>query len=134
VGHLKDEIVEAGVDHLGFENAGDAQGLHPLVAGPGDLDQRQLALDEIADLGQVADPAHRDQAFQLGADLVQHLRRPRGDDGDPRQVAFHVDLGDGEAFDVVAASGEQADDPGQHARLVVHQHREDALFDFRRLA
>src|SRR3546814_10212292 len=34
------------------------------------------------------------------------------------------------SLDVVAAPGEQADDARQHARLVVHQHRDGARFDF----
>ena len=40
-----------------------------------------------------------------------------------------IDLGDGQAFDVVAASGEQADDPGEDAGLVVDQNGDGVLFD-----
>ena len=35
--------------------------------------------------------------------------------------AVGIDFGHRQAFDVVAAAGEQADDARQHARLIVHQ-------------
>ena len=40
-----------------------------------------------------------------------------------------VDLGYRQALDVVAAAGEQADDAGQDARLVVDQDGDRVLFD-----
>jgi hypothetical protein len=46
----------------------------------------------------------------------------------------HVDLGHRQAFDVVAAPGEKADDPRQDTRLVVDQHGEYPLFDLPRHA
>ena len=42
-----------------------------------------------------------------------------------------VDLGDGQALDIVAAAGEQPDDARQHARLVVDQHRDRMAFGVR---
>src|SRR5690606_14488923 len=53
-----------------------------------------------------------------------------GHHGDAREALARIDLGDGQALDVVAAPGKQADDARQHAGLVVHQHRDGALFDF----
>ena len=44
-GHFEDEGAERGIDHAGLEDIGDAQALDPAVASPGDLDQRQFALD-----------------------------------------------------------------------------------------
>ena len=40
-----------------------------------------------------------------------------------------IDLGHRQAFDIVAAAGEQADHPRQHAGLIVHQHRHGVAFD-----
>src|SRR4051812_33246053 len=39
-----------------------------------------------------------------------------------------IDLGHGQAFDIVAAPGKQADDTGQHAGLVVDQHGDGVAF------
>jgi hypothetical protein len=39
-------------------------------------------------------------------------------------VTLVVGLGHRQAVDVVAAPGEQPDDPRQHPALVVHQHRQ----------
>ena len=66
----------------------------------------------------------RHQAVELVLDLREHHRRAGGDDGDPRQVLGVLGLRDREAVDVVAAAGEEADDAGEHARLVVDDHRE----------
>ena len=57
-------------------------------------------------------------------DLLDHHRRPRGDNGDAGEMFLALGLGDGEAFDVVTAAGEQPDHARQHAGLVLHQHRE----------
>ena len=97
--------------------------LDPVLAVAGDLDQRQLALERPALRGEVGDRMDRHQALKLVLDLGQHHRRAGGHDGDPRQVLGVLGLRDGQALDVVAAAGEQADDPGQHARLVVDEDR-----------
>ena len=39
-----------------------------------------------------------------------------------RDVRLVLDLRHGQAFDIVAAAGEQADDARQHAGLVVDEH------------
>ena len=39
-----------------------------------------------------------------------------------------VDLGDGQALDIVAAPGKQPDDARQHARLVVDEHGDRMAF------
>jgi hypothetical protein len=62
--------------------------------------------------------------LELRLDLVDHLRGAGGDDGDAAAVAGVVDLGHGQAVDVVAAPREEADDAGQHAGLVVDDHGE----------
>ena len=43
---------------------------------------------------------------------------PDVDDGDAGSPARVIDLGHGEAFDVVAPAREESDDPRQHAGLV----------------
>ena len=47
-GDLEDEMIDGRVDDLGAEGVGKPQRLDALLALPGDLDQRQLALDRPA--------------------------------------------------------------------------------------
>ena len=68
------------------------------------------------------DPVDRHQAAKLRLDLFDDHFRAGRDDGDARQAFFDVDLGHGQAFDVVAAPGKQADDAGQTPGFVVDQH------------
>jgi hypothetical protein len=70
-----------GVDHLGAEDVGDAQGLDPVLAGALDLDQGQFALDTERIAADVLDAAYADGLFRLGADVGQDGGRPGGDDG-----------------------------------------------------
>src|SRR3546814_7793027 len=100
----------AGVDHAGAEDVGDAQGLHALLAGAGDLHERQLALHGGALHREVAHPVHRHQAIELRLDLLEDLRRAGGHDGDAREALARIDLGDSEALDVVAAPGERSEE------------------------
>ena len=94
------------------------------VKGP----KGQLALDVGAGLGQVGDPVDRDQPLELGADLVDHRRRPVGDDGDPAERVAFRDVGHGQAVDVVAAGGEQPGDLGKDPGLVVDHDGQDVAF------
>ena len=100
---------------------GDPERLHPLLAVAGDLDQRELALDMRPLDGQIGDLVDRHELVEQRLDLLDHLRGAGGHDVDPRAAARAVDLRYGQAVDVVAAAREQADHPGQHARLVVDQ-------------
>ena len=126
ISKTNDSLVE--IDDAGAEDVGDAQRFHSLLAVAADLDQRQFALDMRAVDGEIAHPVHRHQPVELRLDLIDDHRRAGGDDGDARDVAAGIDLGDGEALDVVAAPGEQADHPGEDARLVVDQDRERVGF------
>ena len=62
---------------------------------------------------------HRHHAAQLRFDLHDHGGRAGGHHGDARAVAFMVNLGDSQAFDIVATAREQPDDARQNARLIV---------------
>ena len=55
-------------------------------------------------------------SITIGVPAVTMVMRER--------FSARVGLGDGEALDVVAAAGEQADHAGEDARLVVDQHRD----------
>ena len=70
----------------------------------------------------------RHDAFELVGNLLDGFGGAGGDDGDARQALKVGDFGDRQAFDVVAASGKQADDAGEHAGLVVDEHRKDVGF------
>src|SRR4051794_3390846 len=80
-------------------------------------------------VGQVADPVDRHQPVELVLDLLDDHAGAAGDDGDARNLLFRIDLRHGQALDVVATAGEQADDTGQHARLVIDQDGNRVLFD-----
>ena len=73
----------------------------------------------------------RHEPVELLLDLLDHHRRAGGDDGDARQVRAVLGLRHRQALDVVAAAGKQADDAGQHARLVFDQHGQRVRFDSR---
>ena len=75
--NLEHEVLGGGVDDVGAEDLGHAQRLDALVALAGDLDQRQLALQRLAEHGEIDDAVHVDQPLQLGLDLGQHHRRGR---------------------------------------------------------
>ena len=93
------------------------------VGGGVDLDQHQVALDEVL-AGDVEDLDDRDDLLELLADLLQDPVVAHDHEGDPREVRV-LGLADGQAVDVEPARGEHARDVGQHARLVLHQGRED---------
>ena len=84
--------------------------------------QRQFALDRGALGRQVLHGMDRDHAGKLRLDLVDHRGGAAGDDGDPAAVAGVVDLGHGQAVDVVAPAREEADHPGEDAGLVLDDH------------
>ena len=69
-----------------------------------------------------ADLVDRHQLVEQRLDLLDHLLGAAGHDVDAREMLDVVDLGYGQAVDVVAAAREQADHAGEHARLVVDQH------------
>ena len=98
--------------------------LEQALAVAGHLDQGQLALDMRPLGGQVQHPLHRHQLGEQGLDLLDHELAAGGDDVDPRQAADLVDRGYRQAVDIVAAAGEQADDPGQDTRLVVDERHD----------
>src|SRR6185312_8517437 len=128
-GHLENEALDRRIDDPGTENVGQPQGFDALLAGARHLDERQLALDMGALVGQVAHDVDGHQARELRLDLLDDHARARGHDGDARQAILGVDLGHGQALDVVAAARKQSDDARQDARLIVHQHRDGVLLD-----
>src|SRR4029077_1830328 len=79
--------------------------------------------------GEVAHRVYRHEAPQLRLDLLDDHGRAGGHHGDAREALLAVDLGYGEALDVVAAAGEQADHAGEYAGLVVHEHGDGVLLD-----
>ena len=95
------------------------------VAVGGDLEQRELARDGLLGL-EVADLDHVDQLVQLLGDLVDRVERAVDRERDARDRRV-VGRPDRQRVDVEPAPGEQAGDPGEHARLVLHQDREDVL-------
>src|SRR5690606_30569241 len=104
-GDLEYEALLGAVDQTRVHEVGDAQGLHPLLAVARDLDQGELALDVRALQGQIGDPVHGHQLVEQRLDLLDHRGGAGGHDVDARQAARAVDLGDGQAVDVVAAPG-----------------------------
>ena len=49
--------------------------LDPLLALAGDLDQRKLPLDRVAEKREIGDGMDRDQPIELILDLLDHHRR-----------------------------------------------------------
>ena len=75
------------------------------------------------------DLVHRYNPPQLRLDLLDHLRRARGNDGDAAEVTGVVDLCHGEAVDVVSTARKQTDDARQHAGFVLDQYGQRVAFD-----
>src|ERR1700737_905010 len=120
--HLEDEALGRRIDDAGAEDVGETERLDARLAFARDLDQRHFALDKGALIGQVVNLVHRNEARQLRLDLLDDHSRSRGHDGDPRQAVAAIDLGDGQALDIVAAPGKQPDHTRQDARLVVDEN------------
>src|SRR4029077_2738086 len=118
-----------GIDDTGTKHVGEPQRLDTRFTPSRDLDQRQLALDIGAFVGQIVHLAHRHEARELRLDLLDNHPRAGGDDGDPRQVRGLVDLGDRQALDIVAASGKQPDHARQDAGLVIDQNGDGMALD-----
>ena len=113
----KTKLPSGGIDHPGAEGVGDAHRLDPLFAGADHFHQRQFAGDMRSVHGQVGDPVHRHQPVELRLDLLDHHAGAGGDDVDAAARAGGIDRGDGQAVDIVAAAGEQPDDPREDAGL-----------------
>ena len=107
---------------MGAEDIRDSQRFDPLLAGGDDFDERELALDVGAFATQVGDLVDRHQAIELRLDLLDDHGRAQGHQIDAGESLAALDLGDGQALDIVAAPGEEADDPRQNPRLVLDQH------------
>jgi hypothetical protein len=84
---------------------------------------RTFTIDRATGQRHVDDAIDGNHAIELVLDLLDHHRRTGRDNGDAGEVFLAFGLGDGQAFDVVAASREQPDDSGENPRLVLHQHR-----------
>ena len=121
---LEHKALGGGVDHAGAERIRQPQRLDAVVAAAAHLHHREFPLDRAAGDRHVDDAIDRHHAVELVLDLLDHHRRARGDDGDAGEVFLALGLGDRETLDVVAAAGEQPDHAREHARLVLHQHRE----------
>ena len=120
---LDHEVVGADVDDPAAEHLDQQADLDPLLRRGLDLDEHQVALDEVL----AADVLHLDDGddlVELLADLLQLGVVAVDDEGHARQVGL-LGLADGEAVDVEAARGEHAGDVGQDAGLVLHQRRQD---------
>ena len=111
------------------EDFGNAQRLNARVALACNFHQREFALDAAAGIADIDYLCDGDEAEQLLLDLLEHVIGAGGDDSDARLVRVAVDLGDRQRLDVVATGGEQADDAGEHARLVVDDAGERSLLD-----
>ena len=64
---------------------------------------------------------HRHKALQLVTNLLKHFSRARCHDRDARRVIEMVDLGHRQAFNIVAASGKEANDTRQDTGFPTEQ-------------
>src|SRR4029450_12735231 len=123
-GDLEHEAFGRSIDHAGAERVGESQRLHAVLPLAAHLDHGEFALDVRSGYGHVDDAVHRHEPVELILDLLDHHRRAARHDSDAREVLLVLGFGDRERIDVVAAAGEEADHPRQHARLVVDPHRQ----------
>ena len=123
-GQLEHETLGGGVDHARPERVRQPQRLRPVRPGADDFDHRQLPRQMRSLPAQIRQAMHWHQAVELGLDLLDHHLGSGSDDVDAAARAGFVHRGHGEAVDVVAPAGEQPDDAGQDASLVLHQDRD----------
>ena len=86
--------------------------------------EAQFPLHRFSIDSQIIDPVNRDKPLELVLDLLDHVGCARGDDRDPGNMLLVLGFGDGQAFDIVAASREEAGNARQDTRLVIDDHRE----------
>ena len=121
-GDLDGHRVGRDVDDLGPEQLDRVEHLAARGGVGADLDQHQLAVDRERAV-ELDDLDHLDQLVELLGDLLQRGVLDVDHDGHPRDLLV-LGRAHGERLDVEAAPAEQAGDPGQHAGLVLDQHRE----------
>src|ERR671914_235736 len=126
-GGLDGECLRSDVDGLGAEQVHDLEHLAADARVGAHLHQQELALHrcrrlELDDLDDV------DQLVELLGDLLEREVVDGDDDRHPRDLGV---LGgpDRERLDVEPAAREQAGHPGEHARLVLDQHRQGVPLD-----
>src|SRR5215204_5193696 len=122
---LHDHGAARDVDDLAAEDLHDLHDLAAARAVGGDLEQRELARDRVGRL-EVADLDHVDQLVQLLGDLVDRVHRPVEGERDARERLV-VGRAHGERVDVEPPPREEPGDPGQDARLVLHEDGQDVL-------
>src|SRR5690606_14316799 len=131
-GDLENEMLGVGVDDLGAESVGEPQRFHPVVACAAHLDQCKLPLQRalLPSLPgaerQIHHAMDRHDALELVLDLLTYVRRTARNNGDARKMPLVLGLRHGEAVDVVAAPGKEADDAREYPGLVVYEHGERA--------
>src|SRR5581483_9751127 len=111
--------------HVHHVRAEDRRDLHDALAGfPAgpDLDQHELAFDGLAGL-ELEDLDHVDELVELLGDLLERLAVDANHDRHSGQVVV-AGGPHRERVDVEPARREQAGDAREHARLVLHQHRD----------
>ena len=79
---------------------------------------------------ELGDLHHVDQLVELLDHLLERRRLDVDDDRDPAE-ALVLGGRDGQREDVEAAPGEQPGDAGEHAGLVLDEHRQDVVLDSR---
>src|SRR5262249_51213565 len=75
-GQFENKTFDRRVDYPCAKSLGETQGLVAVLSRARDLDHRKLALDGIAEEGEIGDLMDRNEALQLMADLLDCLRRP----------------------------------------------------------
>ena len=102
---------------------GDAQGFDAAVTGGNHFDQCHFAGDVRAFARQVGDFVDGNKAVELRLDLFDDHGRAAGDHVDAALVAVGIDGCHGQAIDIIASAGKQADDAREHAGLVLSRAR-----------
>ena len=120
-GDLDDVRLWPDIDDLAAKDVDDVDHLGARLLVRRDLDERHLAFDVRA-VGEIADLDDADELVELLLDLFEHLIVAARHQRDARDGRVER-LGDRQALDVEATSAEEPGDAGEHAELVLHQHR-----------
>ena len=119
------ECFNADRQDSGFKNIGEFHNLAALLGRGFYRDHDQLALDRKAWV-EFADAHHIDELEQLFGHLLEWRTLQIHHDGDATVVRV-FGWGNGQRKNVVAAPGKQGRHSRQHARAILHQHRQHVV-------
>lgn len=129
-GDFNHHVTGTDVDDASTEDIDEFLDLAPLLSLGADFHQHEVSLDKLT-LGEIDHAHHRDQLFQLFANLIEHAVVAADHECDPRELGVFR-LADGQTLDIECARSEHSGDLREDSRLVNDQCGEDVFHEISR--